>query len=137
MFLSVWDFWSLVMIFVLNAMTIMFGYLTELVNQKTDRTNWSPYILGCISGVITWIVIFSYFVAAVGSTGLNPPTFVYIILGIYFILYNIFALNMVLQYKGIGGWRNYLYGERIYIILSFVAKITLVWLVFVGIFAQF
>ena len=135
--LGVWEFWSLVMMFVLNAMMIMFGYLMELLNQKTDRTNWSPYILGCISGGIPWVVLASYFVAAVGSTGLNPPAFVYMILGIYFVLFNIFAINMVLQYKGIGRWRDYLYGERFYIILSFVAKSILAWLVFVGIFAPF
>ncbi|MFW9874340.1 MAG: heliorhodopsin HeR, partial [Candidatus Thorarchaeota archaeon] len=29
---GVWDFWSLVMIFVLNATMIMFGYIMELVN---------------------------------------------------------------------------------------------------------
>jgi hypothetical protein len=38
------------MIFILNAMMIMFGYLMELVNQHTEMTNWFPYILGCISG---------------------------------------------------------------------------------------
>jgi len=137
LFLGVWDFWSLVMIFVLNAMMIMFGYLMELVNQRTEKTSWSPFILGCISGGIPWVVLYAYFIAAVRSTGLNPPTFVYLILFIYFILFNIFAINMVLQYKGIGRWRDYLYGERVYIVLSFVAKSLLAWLVFIGIFAPF
>ncbi|MCX6806068.1 MAG: hypothetical protein NTY56_01330, partial [Patescibacteria group bacterium] len=43
-----------------------------------------------------------------------------------------FALNMFLQYKKIGPWKNYLYGERVYIILSFVAKTALAWQVFTG-----
>jgi len=137
LFLGVWDFWSLAMIFVLNAMMIMFGYLTELLNQKTEKTNWSPFILGCISGGTPWVVLFAYFIAAVRSTGLNPPTFVYLILFIYFILFNVFAINMVLQYRGIGRWKDYLYGERVYIILSFAAKTILAWLVFVGVFAPF
>jgi hypothetical protein len=85
----------------------------------------------------SWVVLFAYFIAAVRSTGLNPPTFVYMILFIYFFLFNIFAINMVLQYKGVGRWRDYLYGERFYIILSFVAKKILAWLVFVGVFAPF
>jgi hypothetical protein len=29
---------------------------------------------------------------------------------------------MILQYKRIGKWKNYVYGERVYIILSLVAK---------------
>jgi uncharacterized membrane protein len=136
-FVGVWDFWSLVMIFVLNAMMIMFGYLMELINQRTEKTTWSPFILGCVSGGIPWIVMFAYFVAAIMSTGTNPPAFVYSIFFIYFIVFNIFALNMVLQYKGVGRWKDYLYGERIYIILSFVAKTLLAWLVFIGVFAPF
>jgi len=137
LFLGVWDFWSLAMIFVLNAMMIMFGYLMELVNQKTEKTNWLPFILGCVSGGTPWVVLYAYFIAAVRSTGLNPPTFVYLILFIYFILFNIFAINQVLQYKGVGRWKDYLYGERVYIILSFVAKTILAWLVFVGVFSPF
>ncbi len=137
MLTGVWDLWSLVMIFVLNAMMIMFGYLMELINQRTEKTNWSPFILGCISGGIPWIVLFAYFISAISSSGTNPPTFVYLILFIYFALFNSFAVNMVLQYKGVGRWKDYLYGERVYIILSFVAKSFLAWLVFAGIFAPF
>ncbi len=136
-FVGVWDFWLLTTIFVLNAMMIMFGYLMEMINQRTEKTSWSAFLLGCISGGAPWVVLYAYFVAAVMSTGTNPPAFVYSIFFIYFIVFNVFALNMVLQYKGIGRWRDYLYGERVYIILSFVAKTILAWLVFIGIFAPF
>ncbi len=134
---GVWDLWSLVMIFALNAMMIMFGYFMELVNQYTDRTKWSPFAIGTVSGLVPWVVLYAYFIAEVQSTGLNPPAFVYLILFIYFILFNIFAVNMVLQYMGVGKWKDYLYGERFYIILSLVAKSFLAWLTFVGIFAPF
>ena len=137
LFLFVWDLWSLVMFFVLNAMMIMFGYLMELINQKTEKTNWSAFLLGCVSGGTPWVVIFAYFLSAISAAGTNPPTFVYMILFIYFIMFNIFAVNMVLQYKGVGKWRDYLYGERAYIIFSVVAKSILVWLVFIGVFSPF
>jgi hypothetical protein len=137
-FVGILDFWSLAMIFVLNAIMIMLGYLMELVNQKTEKTNWSAFNLGCISGGIPWVVIFAYFTGAVTSSsavaGARVPTFVYFILFTYFILFMVFAVNMVLQYKGVGRWRDYLYGERTYIILSFVAKTLLAWLVFSGVF---
>ena len=136
-FVGVWDLWSLVMIFVLNAMMIMFGYIMEKINQYTKKTDWSPYLLGCISGFTPWLVTAAYFIAALGSTDTKPPTFVYLTLLIYFIMFNTFSINMILQYKGIGKWRDYLYGERVYIILSLIAKTMLAWLVFVGIFAPF
>lgn len=135
-FVGILDFWSLAMIFVLNTIMIMCGYLMELINQKTEKTNWSAFELGCISGGLPWIVIFAYFIGAVDFTngGPGPPTFVYFILGTYFVLFMVFAVNMVLQYAGVGRWKDYLYGERAYIILSFVAKTLLAWLVFAGVF---
>jgi hypothetical protein len=39
---------------------------------------------------------------------------------------------MFLQYKKIGPWKNYLYGERAYVLLSLIAKSALAWQVFAG-----
>jgi hypothetical protein len=136
-FVGIWDFWSLAMIFVLNAMMIMFGYLMEKLNQYTEKTSWSPFILGSISGGFPWIVLFAYFTGAVINSGNNVPNFVYAILFVYLVLFMSFAVNQVLQYKGVGRWKDYLYGERAYIILSFIAKTLLVWLVFTGLFKPF
>jgi len=47
-------------------------------------------------------------------------------------LFQHFALNQYLQYKRIGKWSDYLYGEKMYILLSFVAKSLLAWQVFAG-----
>jgi Heliorhodopsin len=136
-FVGVWDLWSLVMIFVLNGVMILCGYLMEKINFYTKKTDWSAYLLGCLSGFTPWIVLAAYFIAALGSSDTNPPTFVYLTLLFYFIIFNTFSINMVLQYKGIGKWKDYLYGERVYILLSFIAKSILAWLVFVGVFAPF
>lgn len=54
------------------------------------------------------------------------------IVGTYFVAFNTFPVNMVLQYKQIGKWKNYIYGEQVYIILSLVAKSILAWLVLFG-----
>jgi hypothetical protein len=42
---------------------------------------------------------------------------------------------MFLQYKKIGPWKDYLFGERVYIILSLAAKTVLAWMIFSGVFA--
>jgi len=39
---------------------------------------------------------------------------------------------MVLQCKKVGPWRDYLYGEKAYRLLSFIAKSALAWEVFAG-----
>jgi len=43
---------------------------------------------------------------------------------------------MVLQYKKVGPWRDYLFGERMYVLLSLVAKSALAWQVFGGTLAR-
>ncbi len=64
------------------------------------------------------------------TTDSNPPSFVYAIFVVLFIFFNSFAINMILQYKRIGPWKNYLVGESTYILLSLVAKTILAWMVF-------
>ncbi len=135
LFLGVWDFWSLVMIFTLNATMIGFGYLMEKLNQYSARTDWSPFIMGSVSGGVPWLVLLANFGALATSSNLRPPAFVYAIVGLYFVLFNIFAVNMALQYRGAGRWKDYLYGERVYILLSLAAKSSLAWIVFAGVFA--
>ena len=39
---------------------------------------------------------------------------------------------MALQYLRIGPWRDYRFGERVYLVLSLVAKSALAWQVFAG-----
>ncbi len=46
--------------------------------------------------------------------------------------FNVFAVNMLLQYRRLGRWRDYLYGERVYMPLSLTAKSALAWQVFAG-----
>jgi hypothetical protein len=40
--------------------------------------------------------------------------------------------TMWLQYRRVGRWRSYLFGERAYFVLSLVAKSALAWQVFAG-----
>ena len=77
-------------------------------------------------------MIFLYFYGSLTSTDAKPPAFVYAIIPTIFVFFNIFALNMFLQYKKVGRWKDYLYGERTYIVLSLVAKSILAWLVLFG-----
>ena len=63
------------------------------------------------------------------------PWFVYWIFFVEFFFFNTFAINMFLQYKGVGAWKDYLYGEKWYQKLSLFSKTALAWLVFAGLMA--
>ena len=127
MLVGIYDIASLILIFALNATMIFFGWLMELHNQTTERTVWTAYWFGCFAGAVPWIAIAVYLA---GSA--DPPGFVYGIFGSLFVFFNVFALNMLLQYKRVGRWRDYLYGERAYMLLSLFAKSALAWQVFAG-----
>jgi hypothetical protein len=128
---GIYDIATLLCIFFLNMMMILFGWMMELHNQTTQRTNWTSFIFGCIAGIVPWIAVFIYLIGA-GSGANEVPAFVYWIYVSIFIFFNVFAINMILQYKKVGRWRDYVFGERAYIILSLVAKSLLAWQVWAG-----
>ena len=132
MLVGVTDLGALILLFGLNAMMNLFGILMELHNQTTPKTDWTSFVYGCIAGIVPWIVIFVSFYGALGSSDAKPPAFVYAIVPTIFVFFNIFAINMFLQYKKVGPWKDYLFGERVYIILSLLAKSTLCWLIWTG-----
>jgi len=129
---GIYDLSSLIMIFFLDAIMNLTGLAMEVHNQGEKKIKWLDFVIGCIAGIIPWIVFGIYVYGARQFGGGDIPTFVYWIYISIFIFFNSFAINMFLQYKKIGAWKNYLYGERAYIILSLVAKTLLAWQVFGG-----
>jgi hypothetical protein len=126
------DIAALLAFFGVNASMIFFGALQEKY-EKPGKPNLLAFWFGSFAGIFPWIGIVIY----VWAPGLNvsPPGFVYGIIASLFIFFNCFAVNMVLQYKKIGPWRDYLYGEKVYIILSLTAKALLAWQVFFPVLA--
>jgi hypothetical protein len=48
------------------------------------------------------------------------------------VLFFSFGLNQWLQYRRIGKWTDYAYGEKTYLVLSLVAKSLFAWQIFGG-----
>jgi hypothetical protein len=125
------DIASLIMVFALTAIMSLLGLTMELRNQDTSSVDWANYSIGVLSGAIPWLVLLIYIWNA-HVYGSGVPGYVYWIYGSLLLLFASFAINMYLQYKKLGHWTTYLYGERAYLILSFVAITALGWQVFAG-----
>jgi hypothetical protein len=110
-----------------NAAMIMFGLLQERY-ERPGNPSWLPFGLGSVIGALPWIAIGVYLFAP--GVEASPPGFVYAIFISLFAFFNVFALNMVLQYRARGRWADYLFGERVYMLLSLTAKSALAWQVF-------
>ncbi|KRE43469.1 heliorhodopsin HeR [Knoellia sp. Soil729] len=125
------DITALLAIAGVNASMILFGWLQEKYEQP-GHGGWLPFWFGCVAGAVPWVAVVVYVVAPSSPSQASPPGFVYAIVVSLFLFFNIFALNQWLQYKARGRWASYLFGERIYILLSLVAKSLLAWQVFGG-----
>ena len=122
---------ALIALFGVNASMILFGLVMERANEGRDTVDWSPFIYGCIAGAIPWIAIAVQLGVSEGQ-GSSPPAFVYAIFVTLFILFNTFAINMWLQYRGRGRWASPVFAERVYLWLSLLAKSALAWQVYFG-----
>ena len=60
------------------------------------------------------------------------PGFVYGIVVAQFLFFFSFGLNQWLQYRRIGKWSDYAYGEKVYLVLSLGAKSVLAWQIYGG-----
>jgi len=127
MLVTIYDFGTLLALFALTAVMNLMGLMMELHNQTTTKTIWTSFNIGCLAGFIPWVVIFIPLITAA-----SVPDFVIAIFITIAVFFNLFAINMFLQYKRVGKWKDYLYGERMYIVLSLVAKSALAWQVFAG-----
>ncbi len=92
---GIYDVATLLLLATANAAMILFGWLMEVHNRRTARTDWTAYWFGVLAGAAPWV-----------------------------------AIGM--QYRRVGRWRDYIYGERVYMLLSLTAKSALAWQVFAG-----
>ena len=124
---------TLIAIFGVNAAMNLFGWSMEAANEGRERPQWLHYLFGCIAGAVPWIVIgIALLTSATAPGAAAIPGFVIAIFVSLFAFFNVFAINMVLQYRKVGPWRDYLHGERVYMLLSLLAKTALAWQVFAG-----
>jgi|TARA_B110000263_G_scaffold246724_2_gene258249 hypothetical protein len=129
------DYIALLAIFGVNVSMILFGWLQERYTTPGDG-DMLPFWFGCIAGAIPWIAVTLSIISLKGPAEATVPGFVYGIVISLFILFNCFAIIQWKQYRARGRWSDYFYGERRYILLSFIAKSVLAWQVFAGALAS-
>jgi hypothetical protein len=94
-----------------------------------QSTTMVPFWAGVAAAVLPWGLLVAHVVgtSAVSVSGVGLP-----ILLSTMIFGGLFSLNQWLQYRQVGAWSDYLFSERTYLALSFVAKSALAWQIVVG-----
>ena len=116
-----------------NVAMIFFGWLQESMNPPgRASTTMLPFWFGTVAGAAPWVVVLVNLVGAVQGSDGAVPGFVFGIVFSLLVLFFSFAVNQWLQYREVGPWRSYAFGEKAYLVLSLVAKSALAWQIFGG-----
>lgn len=111
-----------------NVAMILFGWVQERMNPPgRARTTMTPFWFGTLVGIAPWIAISVNFVGAD-----QVPGFVYGIFVVQALFFFSFGMNQWLQYRGVGPWSDYAFGEKGYLVLSLGAKSALAWQIYGG-----
>ncbi|MGB9012989.1 MAG: heliorhodopsin HeR [Aeromicrobium sp.] len=122
------DIATVILVVGANMAMIFFGWLQERMNPPgRASTTMLPFWFGTVAGAAPWAAIVVNFV---GSA--EVPGFVIVIFSTLLVFFSSFAVNQWLQYREIGPWRSYAFGEKVYLVLSLVAKSALAWQIFGG-----
>jgi len=132
MLVGINDVAALVALIGVNGAMIGFGWMQE--RYERPGAGLGPFWIGCLAGIFPWIAIGIYLIGPGADE--HPPGFVYAIFFSLFVFFNCFAINQYLQYKKVGRWADYLFGERVYVTLSLVAKSLLAWQIFASTLAS-
>ncbi len=93
-------------------------------------------VSGAFATILISVVAITLAIVGAEVTYGGVPGFVIGIFVSLFVLFNSFAVNQWLQYRKVGPWRSYAFGEAAYLVLSLVAKTALAWQVFAGALAS-
>lgn len=117
---------ALIVIAGANVAMIMFGWLQERMNPPgRASTTMLPFWLGALVGITPWLAMaVNLFIYS------DVPQAIYVILVVQGIFFFCFGLNQWLQYRQVGRWANYAFGEKTYLVLSLAAKSLLAWQIF-------
>ena len=108
------------------------GLTVELSQRVKRDKNHLALIVSSLTGFLPWLVVAIYF-ASDRVNGGNMPVYIYSLAGSMFLLFLCFFANLLLQRQRRGKWSDYLlFGERIFMVLSLLAKTALAWQLFAG-----
>lgn len=110
---------------VVNALLLALGARLEKADAS-GRALYPGFLLGALVATLPWLAFLVY-VMGPGSTGeTRPAVFVFTLVLTVFVTAAAFILNQLLPRFRVGPWRDFVFGEGVYIVLNLVAKLALV-----------
>ncbi|HJP95894.1 MAG TPA: heliorhodopsin HeR [Candidatus Saccharimonadales bacterium] len=127
---GIYDFSTLLLVVASTLITSLLGMVLEM--RAKDDASSVLYVVSGLAGIASWVVLALYLVGANVFGEGHLPAFVYWLAGSAVVLYGGFAANFYLARQKQGKWADYLYTERMYMLLSAAACTALAWQIFAG-----
>jgi Heliorhodopsin len=128
LYTGVTDVSALVVIGAATWVMVLCGWMQEALNPPGRRTTTMvPFWSGVVAALVPWSIVAGHMITAPGN-----QDFVLSIFLSLFILWASFGVNQWLQFRQVGLWSDYLYGEQTFLVLSLVAKSALAWQIVAG-----
>lgn len=128
LYTGVTDVTALVVVGVATVAMVVCGWLQEALNPPGRRaTTMVPFWAGVTASLVPWSIVAGQLMGAADSRQFVVSMFLSLV-----ILWTSFGVNQWLQYRQIGLWADYLYGEQTFLVLSLVAKSALAWQIVAG-----
>lgn len=107
-----------------NVALLVFGARLEKADARLPAL-YSGLLIGALIAALPWLAVLFY-VMGPGSTGeTRPAVFIFLLILTVFITAAAFTLNQLLPRFRVGPWRDFVFGEGVYIGLNLIAKVAL------------
>ena len=128
LYTGVTDVTALVVVGAATIVMICCGWMQEALNPPSrEATTMVPFWAGVVASCVPWAIVAGQMLGDTATPEFGLSIFLSLI-----ILWGSFGANQWLQYRQMGPWSDYLYGERTYLVLSLVAKSALAWQIVAG-----
>jgi hypothetical protein len=128
------DIVSLAIIVTLVVLGSTAGYALELLNRNKQQLSTLVYRVYAILFFAAWAIIAAYLLFG-GIYDGNIPTYVYYLFVSTVLLSFVLTSIVRLFNAGKGNWANYHYGERAFLVTTFVLVSVIAWQVYAGLLA--
>jgi hypothetical protein len=125
------DFAMLVVLFALSLGMNGLYAITEKHYQNSSSANKCTYWIGSSAGFLAWLVLVMYaWGAHIYGVGVTP--YLHVVYPIIFVLFGATTVGLYFQLQKKEKWTDFVYSERVFLIINFSAQTALAWLIFAG-----
>ncbi len=137
-FIGMYDAGSLVLLFFTNFAAIIFMLIAEITNsskEKISKKEFRGFYFCILFSLVSWLILTWYLLSAhYASADVSiVPQYVIFVFVTIAILFVFSLVTLIVNIKKIWFYKKYIFGEKVFSIVTFVLKALIVWQIFIAV----